>query len=421
MFRLRLLITIFVLSSFLFISACGSSAGTSGNGEPNNNTGTNQTLPEGSSENNDDVYQIGALLALTGTCGGLGQPTREGIEYQLAKINAESKLSKPLSVQFADDRSETSETVALTNRFAADGKTLGIVGYSCSNLALAAKPVANEKEITQVAFAIAPQITDPIMPYTFTMSPTVIEEVDTAVQFIANQGIDKIALMYEDTSYPKQAADEWKKRAPEFGIEIVVEEMYAPDIADLSVQVFKVQSSDAGALVIEGSTNSGAAASKAANQIGLNIPLLLSSGVTNPEFLELTGAASEGNFAVTVGYATIFERLPEGFPKGEEIGKVALDFKEKTGRSIDLFAAAGMDLVSLMAEAIRIAEEKGEVNTKSVRDAYESIADFQGMLGSYNYSPTNHIGAGNATPILIVKDGKWELHKSPDEIKANAK
>jgi branched-chain amino acid transport system substrate-binding protein len=59
-----------------------------------------------------------------------------------------------------------------------------------------------------------------------------------------------------------------------------------------------------------------------------------------------------------------------------------------------------------MAEAVKKA---GSTDKAAVRDAFESITDYQGFSGVYSYSATDHVGIHGQMWLFQIKNGKFVL------------
>jgi branched-chain amino acid transport system substrate-binding protein len=111
--------------------------------------------------------------------------------------------------------------------------------------------------------------------------------------------------------------------------------------------------------------------------------------------MELAGDAANGCYFTSV--------LSYGNPLPGE--KAFFAEYEKIGKTPDLFAALGWDCLLLIAEGIK---RSGSKDPTKIRDAIESLKNFEGVTGTYNMSPTDHNGL-TYKDINIVKvvDGKW--------------
>ena len=82
--------------------------------------------------------------------------------------------------------------------------------------------------------------------------------------------------------------------------------------------------------------------------------------------------------------------------------------KEKYGKEWEASYANGFDAFNIAMEALRIA---GTDDRTAIRDALEKVK-YEGMMGSYKYSPTDHDGnAGEAFWGIYRKDGQWWPYK----------
>jgi len=89
-----------------------------------------------------------------------------------------------------------------------------------------------------------------------------------------------------------------------------------------------------------------------------------------------------------------------------------LDSKGKTVEDINQKFVQGWATASIMAEAIKIAiaETDGDVTGTDIKDAIESIKDFQlnGLGADVSFAPDNHAGTDKIR-LGQLKDGEWEI------------
>jgi branched-chain amino acid transport system substrate-binding protein len=73
------------------------------------------------------------------------------------------------------------------------------------------------------------------------------------------------------------------------------------------------------------------------------------------------------------------------------------------------FGGYAYDALTIVVEGIRKA---GSADRDKVRDSIESLQNFVGASGVFNFSPKDHTGLGmDALEMLIVKDGKFTIYK----------
>jgi AraC-like DNA-binding protein len=83
---------------------------------------------------------------------------------------------------------------------------------------------------------------------------------------------------------------------------------------------------------------------------------------------------------------------------------------ERYGEPANYYSAELADAIDLIAEGLR---RTGEADAEKLRDAVESIRDFDGMQGTYDLSPMDHYGTGIEQMVLLTaRDGAWHVEKA---------
>lgn len=414
--------TLLILAASVVFAGCGVNSEGNGNANKPNEGNISSSNPEDvkseAKKEETDAYYLGVVAQLSGPAAAYGVPTIEGMEYEVERLNKINFTKKPIRLEILNDESKEAQTVTLTNRFIGDPKIVAVGGFTSSSLALAAKPVVNREGITQIVWSTSDKISNPLEKWTFQIIPTATSQAKVALQFFENKGIKKVALLHEQGDF----GDSWEAgvvdNANDHGIEIVLNEQVVVGEKDFTVMISKVKNSGAEGLFIAGSTPMSAGVAKAAAQLQLGIPMINSSGGTTEEFIRLAGTDGEGIYGVSTGLAGMEDKLQDGALKQDLLAR-SEEYTKITGKKIEVMHSGGITLIDLFATAINIAEEQhGEVTRENFRDAFESIKDAQLWVGTFNYSATDHLGVTNANPIVVNKDGKWELHLTPDQLES---
>jgi branched-chain amino acid transport system substrate-binding protein len=142
-------------------------------------------------------------------------------------------------------------------------------------------------------------------------------------------------------------------------------------------------------------------------QLGLNIPLYMSHGVSSKKFIELAGDAADG-IILPSGRVLVANLLPNSDPQKKNLQKFVKDYQMRYKAEGDHFGGHAWDAVMLLKGAI----EKGGDSPAAIRDQLEQTRNFMGIGGIYNYSAQDHAGLTNDAFVLVeVKKKGWALVK----------
>jgi ABC-type branched-subunit amino acid transport system substrate-binding protein len=261
-------------------------------------------------------------------------------------------------------------------------------------------------EIPMVLCSILPQQPDHVK-WAFTTIPPPRFEVETRLAYLKDKTqIKKIGVLHDPTPYAnlqKQAAE---KSAASYGLELVGVEQYKQDDADLSVQISKMHAAGARAILKIGLGGTTLTAAKNIKQLGLDM-LLLTSLEDIAVFRPVAEVLGDKFFFVA-SPSQVYDALPDGALKSE-IGKFLTPWRAKYQDRDPNWAGRGWDAVMITAAAI---EKAKSVEGPKVRDAIETLNNFQGTTGIYKFASDNHQGI-TENPLLLatIVDGKVRLAK----------
>lgn len=353
-----------------------------------------------------DVYKIGISAGLTGYAATVDRAWRDGVELATAAINEKGGIKgRKIQVITEDNRSEPQEAVTVYRKMISDKVNVFTSGcVSAGNFAAAGLVV--RAEIPMVLCSILPQQPEHVK-WAFTTIPPPRFEVETRLAYLKDKTqIKKIGVLHDPTPYAnlqKQAAE---KSAASYGLEIVGIEQYKQDDADLSVQISKMHAAGARAILKIGLGGTTLTAAKNIKQLGLDM-LLLTSLEDIAVFRPVAEVLGDKFFFVA-SPAQVYDALPEG-PLKAEIGKFLTPWRAKYQDRDPNWAGRGWDAVMITMAAI---EKAKSFDGPKVRDAIETLSNFQGTTGIYKFAPDNHQGI-TENPLLLatIVDGKVRLAK----------
>lgn len=198
-----------------------------------------------------------------------------------------------------------------------------------------------------------------------------------------------------------------KEVAGDHGIEIVADETYGPQDADVTPQLTRIRNSEGVQAVLNPGFGQGPAiVTRNFDQLGFEIPLYQSHGVASNAFIELAGAESAEGVRLPGTALLIAELLDESDPQYQVVTDYTAAYKEKYNQEPSTFAGYAHDAVMLVVDAIKRA---GEAEPDAIRDALEETQNFVGTTGTYSFSPEDHLGLDlTAFRMLEISDGDWK-------------
>ncbi len=375
------------------VAGCGSDT-TTDNG--NGSTGTQEPL------------KIGAVVSLTGTYAGLGEPEKNTIEMEVKKINDAGGINgRQVEVIVEDDGTDEAKAVSATTKLIDQDGVVAVMGATGSGQTMAMRGEIDRASVPQVSMAGATVITSQFDPLVFQTPWSNNIVIPFTLTYMKKQGITKIGLISDTGGFGKDGASVIKAEAPGAGIEIVSEQTFNPGDTDMSAQLTRIKGSGADAILMVSAGKEASIVAKNRKDLGIEMPLYGTHGNARQEFIDGAAGAAEG-----VRFAAGRILIPETYGKDTEAFKVATDFVSRYqaayGAPPSTFAGHAYDALHIIVEAAK--RISGEITTGALRDEIENTNTFVGIGGTFTFSSTDHNGL-TATDIVMyeVKGDTWTL------------
>jgi branched-chain amino acid transport system substrate-binding protein len=381
------------LLSTMLMAGCGS------------DTSSDTTTP--TTENTEPI-KIGAIVSLTGTYAGLGDPEKKTIEMEVKKINDAGGINgRPVEVLFEDDGTDEAKAVAAASKLIEQDGVVAIIGCTGTGATMAIRSEIDRAGMPQLSMAGSTVITDPVNQWVFaTPWPNKII-VPFELKYLKDEGITKIGLISDTGGFGKDGRAVILAQAPTYGITVTSDQTFNVGDTDMTAQLTNIKQSGAQAVVMWSAGKEASTVAKNVKQLGLTIPLFGSHGNARTEFIEGSGDAAEG-FRFAAGKILI----PEAWGVDTEEYEVATTFIDEYeaayGAPPNTFAGHAYDALYLITEAAKRID--GEITPAALRDEIQKTDGFVGIDGKFKFSPTDHNGlTENDIVMYEVKNGAWTL------------
>lgn len=353
-------------------------------------------------------YLIGVFCSVTGPNAPLGTPERDTLVMLEEQINKKGGINgRPLKLIIEDDGSDNTSAVKAAKKLIEQDGVCALIGSSGTGPTMAVIPIAEASEVPHISMAAGAAITNPLKKWVFRTPQTDQLAIGKILDYLIEKKIHKVAIIYDSNAYGSSGRDQLKILAPKYNITVVSEESFATKDTDMTVQLTKIRSTDAQAIICWGTNPAPAQVAKNIQQLGITLPLIMSHGVANKTFLDQSGDAANG-ILLPAGKLIVAAELPPSDPQRKLLLDYEKQFMAKYKRPADTFGGFAWDALGILVEALKVA---GDDRVK-LRDAIEKTTNFAGVSGIFNYSPTNHDGLTNEAFVMVqIKNGKWTLLK----------
>lgn len=355
-----------------------------------------------------EAIRIGVPILFSGPGAFVGEAQKRTLDMQVEALNAKGGLKgRKVELIYYDTEGKPDAAVRMFNRLIKNDNVAAILGPSASWEAMPVKPIVESAGTPTIMLASTVAIIEPQVKCVFKTPPEDRIVVDRLYQHLKSVGQQRIAVVTSQDAFGDGGSKELVAKAKAYGIEIVFDEKYSMEDADLSPLLNKIKRSNAQAVVNWSSSRAPVIMTTNYRQVGLALPLYHSHAVLSPSFLKATGANAEG-IMVAGPKLDAADELADGDPQKAAIGAFRSQFKAKYQQEPNQFGAAAYDAFNILTAAIL----KAGTEPAKLCAAIEETKNLAGVYGVFNYSASDHGGLGKDSLVLYrVTDGAWKLVK----------
>ncbi len=347
---------------------------------------------------------IGALLSVTGPAAFLGAPEARTLEMLVDQANAKGGVAgHKVRLVVKDTGGSPEKAVSFARQLIDEEKVFAIIGPSTSGESLQVKAIAEEGKTPLISLAAAELIVNPVAPHVFKTAQKDSHAAALVFQDMKRRGITRIAVFSSNTGFGKAGKEQIAKLAPEYGIQVVLDEVYDKAATDLTAEATKLKASNAQAVLNWSIEPAQSILVKNIRQLGIKLPIYQSHGFGNLAYVKAAGPAAEG-VIFPLGKLAVADALPASDPQKKVLVAYRDAYQKRYGEEVSGFGGYAWDAFQLLAAAV----EKVGLDRARVRVALESTQGFVGQSGIFRFSPQDHNGLGiDSFEMLTVKDGKF--------------
>jgi branched-chain amino acid transport system substrate-binding protein len=360
--------------------------------------------------------KIGAIYNLTGSMASLDVPSANGAKLAVKEINdAGGILGRNLELVMYDGQTDAATIgIAATQLVKAD-KVTAMLGFSDSDMTLAAAPIAAKAGIPFVTSgATSPRLSEAVPTYLYQTCFGDNVQAAAAAEFAYNDlnGRTAYLLIDRDMEYSLLLGTYFRERFTELGGRIVLEDNYRLGDNDFAAQVAALEELGVPPdfLFIAAGPNEVGGLVKQFRDAGIIRPIVGGDGFDTPLLVQLAGSGAENIYFTT--HSLMDPQL------GSDAAKqfIAAYQAEYMTTPENAFAALGYDTVMLIADSI---ERAGSDDSQAILEALSKTKDLPAVTGSITCQPGIRIPRKEVT-VISVKDGQFSLAKTlvPEKVPA---
>lgn len=329
--------------------------------------------------------KIGLISDLSGPTSDVGRPYADGVRHCVEYLNKQGGIAgQPIALIQVDYAYNVQQAIAAYNRFKGQG-VVALQGWGTADTEALVRFVARD-EIPTFSASYSAHLADPKnAPYNFFIAADYSTQARAALDYLRGEWTEdrapKLALVYPNHPYGLAPIPAIKAHAQTTGYELVGEENVGLGDIDATSQLLRLQRLAPDYVWVGGTISSTAVILKDAQKIGMKSKFIANIWGSDEQLLKLAGSAVNGHYGLqtTVVY-------------GEDVPGMRI-IKELTGgRPQMTHYVRGFVSMYVMAEALRIAAEKGSLTGPAIKAAAETLRDFDplGLAPPISFFPEDH-------------------------------
>jgi len=365
-----------------------------------------------------ESIKIGFSMSLSGKYMRTGEYSLEAIRTWVENVNKEGGIyvdeyGKKLKVSpvWYDDKSDKETAIRLYEKLILDDKIdMALCPYS-SALTFATTPITDKYGIVTFSHGGASNaIFERGLKYVVqVLTPTTGYIADIVEMASTLDPKPKtVAIIYENTEFPKSCAEAAIDKAGELGMEVVLDEGYPKGVTDLSALLTKIKSKNPDMIMGGGYLPDGLLIIRQMKELDVNVKLVaLLVAPPMPDFVNALGKDAEYIFGPTQWEKGVKYEIDYG-PTGEEFVSM---IKEKWGHDPEYHHAEAYAACLVLQKAI---EEAGTLDSDMIRETVNNL-DFTTFFGRFKIDPETGLQTGHKMVIVQVQNGERRI-VAPSEV-----
>ncbi|MDW7644487.1 MAG: ABC transporter substrate-binding protein [Desulfuromonadales bacterium] len=357
---------------------------------------------------------IGAFFDLSGRASFIGTPTKLVAEMVVDKINQEGGINgRPLALEIGDTEANPAKAANIAKKFIYKDKVAAIIGPTLTDTGMNVKKIAHDGRVPIVMTVGGDPVImggDKFGPFDWIFkspqrSRTAVERL---LVYLQEKGLTRVALLIASDGFGKDGAGWMHQLAAQYGVEIMLEESFGPRDTDMTAQLTRAKNAKPQAIICWTTGPAGAIVAKNKAQLGIDLPLFQCHGLPDPKYIELAGAAAEGD-RMPATKLMVVDELDDSDPQKAVIQEFIRLYKEKGYDKqfpINTHSGYAWDAIMILANAMK----KVGTEPAALRKAIEETTGYVGVSGIYNLTAEDHNGLGVDSMVMVeVREGRFVL------------
>ncbi|EPR31481.1 ABC transporter substrate binding protein precursor [Alkalidesulfovibrio alkalitolerans DSM 16529] len=356
----------------------------------------------------DKTIRVGVLAALSGPTSDVGPSYANGIRDCANWLNETKYVpGHTFEIILQDYAYNAQQAITIYRRFTSKDKIVALQGWGTADTEALTQFVARDR-VPTLSASYSAHLTDPSKtPYNFFISTDYTTQLRGGLQYLRDAWTEsrapRLALIYPDHPYGKAPIAGGKAFAREIGFEVVGEETVALGALDATAQLLAVRDMKPDFVWIGGTTSSTAVILKDAKKLDFSPTFLTNIWGVDENIFKLAGDAAEGVY--TLQASAVY---------GADVPGMKIIEQATKGEPQMTHYIRGFASMLVMAEGARVAAAKGSVTGPTLKDALETLRDYDpmGLVPPVSFFPDDH-RPSMSVMIYRIENGEFVLKGTP--------
>lgn len=322
-----------------------------------------------------EPVKLGVLFPYTGAAAAVAEDAQKGIEFAISVINERGGIASlggaQIELYYGDTQSNEEAAATEAERLITEIGVSALMGCYQSSITASVQTVCERYHVPlAITCSTNDMLTEGERPYSVTIHESNSDTTKTHATFIEAMNekypgsIKTAAILYQNDDWGQSLSEQWYDRLDAIGVEIVVDEVFALDVTDLTTVVTKLVERQPDVVLNACYLQSMVLLTQ--TFIGMDYApkamLCSSSGETDNDFIPIVGNNADGFFTVSGWGEDILLSMPDKQWIGDDYMKL-YDGEHYTAES-----AAGWSSAHVICEGIESAASADPVEVnKAIR------------------------------------------------------
>jgi branched-chain amino acid transport system substrate-binding protein len=347
----------------------------------------------------EEPIVIGVSGPLTGQYAQYGAEWKRGFDLAIEAVNTAGGIGgRPVRYQFEDSQSDPRQAVAIAQKFVNDPRVVVEIGDFSSAASMAASPIYQRGKLVQFGFTNSHPDFTKGGDYMWSNAPNQSDDMPILAAYaVKSLGLKKLGVLFINGDWGRSSKDLLVKAVDALGGQIVAAEGYLADEKDYRSTLVRVRDAAPDGLVLISYYPDGALIARQIRSTGLTQPVVATSSVYSPKFLELGGDAVEGVYTMT----NFFPDSPKPVVR-DFVARYQAAYHTEPGS----YPARGYDAMVLLLDVMK----QFGATRQGIHDGLGRIKDVPSVVyGTVQFDPATRRVKFPSNIELVVKGGAFAL------------